>query len=138
MHRHGYQGRKLHRDQGQRRALLRGLAISLIEHGSIETTLPKAKELVPFLEVLITKAKAGGLHNRRQVLSGLDNTDATFRLVDELAPKLTGRTSGHLRIKKSVLRLGDNAQLAVVSFVDDLNAASVTAKPQPVATKEAK
>ncbi len=137
MHRHGYQGRKLHRDQGQRRALLRGLAISLIEHGSIETTLPKAKELVPFLEVLITKAKAGGLHNRRQVLSALDNTNSTFRLMDELVPKLMGRNSGHLRIVKSSLRLGDNAQLASVSFVDDLNAAPIAEKKQP-ASKETK
>ncbi len=137
MHRHGYQGRKLHRDQGQRRALLRGLAISLIDHGSIETTLPKAKELVPFLEVLITKAKAGGLHNRRQVLSALDNTNSTFRLMDELVPKLMGRNSGHLRIVKSSLRLGDNAQLASVSFVDDLNAAPVAEKKLP-ASKETK
>lgn len=120
MHRHGYKGRKLHRDGAQRTALLRGLAISLIEHGSIETTLPKAKEVVPFLEVLITKAKKGGLHNRRQVISALDNIGASLVLVDQLAPQLTGRTSGHLRIVRSRLRVGDNAQLARVSFVDTL------------------
>jgi large subunit ribosomal protein L17 len=71
MHRHGYQGRKLHRDSAQRTALLRGLAISLIEHGRIETTLPRAKELVPFVEPLITKAKKGDLASRRAVISGI-------------------------------------------------------------------
>lgn len=120
MHRHGYKGRKLHRDEGQRTALLRGLAISLVEHGSIETTIQKAKELVPFIEVLITKAKKGGLHNRRQIISALDNIDASNMLVDELAPQLTGRTSGHVRITRTKLRVGDNAQLASVSFVDTL------------------
>lgn len=120
MHRHGYKGRKLHRDTDQRTALLRGLAISLIEHGSIETTLPKAKELVPFFEVLITKAKKGGLHNRRQIISALDSISASNTLVDELAPQLTGRTSGHVRITRTRLRVGDNAQLASVSFVDTL------------------
>lgn len=120
MHRHGYKGRKLHRDGGQRTALLRGLAISLIEHGSIETTLPKAKELVPFFEVLVTKAKKGDLHNRRQVISALSNISASNTLVDELAPQLGGRDSGHVRVTRTRLRVGDNAQLASVSFVDTL------------------
>lgn len=145
MHRHGYKGRKLHRDDGQRTALLRGLAISLIEHGSIETTLPKAKELVPFVEVLITKAKKGGLHNRRQIISALDDIAVSNTLVDELAPQLTGRTSGHVRVTRTRLRTGDNAQLASVSFVDTLTrgaqpekAAPKVAKPATKATKEAK
>ena len=73
MHRHGYQGRKLHRDSAQRKALMRGLSISLIEHGAIETTLPRAKELVPFIEPIITKAKKGDLASRRNVLSALNN-----------------------------------------------------------------
>lgn len=130
MHRHGYKGRKLHRDDGQRTALLRGLAISLIEHGSIETTLPKAKEVLPFLETLITKAKKGGLHNRRQVISALDNISASNQLVDELAPQLTGRTSGHLRITRTRLRVGDNAQLASISFVDTLTRGQAVAVAQ--------
>jgi large subunit ribosomal protein L17 len=71
MHRHGYQGRKFHRERDQRRALIKSLADSLIKYESIETTLPKAKEVVPYLEKLITKAKKGDLHNRRQVISGL-------------------------------------------------------------------
>lgn len=136
MHRHGYQGRKLHRDDAQRTALIRGLAISLIEHGSIETTLPKAKELVPFFEVLITKAKRGDLANRRLVLGALDNVAAANILVDQLAPQLTARDSGHVRVSRTRLRVGDNAQLATVSFVDTLSwdRTAKVSTPEKVAT----
>lgn len=136
MHRHGYQGRKLHRERDQRRALIKSLADSLVKYESIETTLPKAKEVVPYLEKLITKAKKGDLHNRRQVLSGLQTVASAHKLVDDIAPKLQGRASGHLRIEKTSLRRGDNAQLARVSFVDDLTAAPV-AKPAAAAVKPA-
>jgi large subunit ribosomal protein L17 len=150
MHRHGYKGRKFGRERDQREALIKGLASSLVQYESIETTLPKAKEVVPYLEKLITKAKKGDLHNRRQVLSGLDTVAAAHKLVDDIAPKLKGRTSGHLRIERTNLRRGDNAQLARVSFVDDLKVAPVakavkTEKPavkaaakKPAAKKEAK
>ena len=121
MHRHGYKGRKLHRDSAQRTALMRGFAISIIEHGSIETTLPRAKEFVPFFEPIITKAKRGDLASRRAVLSAINNQTATSTLVDQLAPQLGGRDSGHVRIKRTRVRVGDNAQLARVSFVDDLS-----------------
>lgn len=120
MHRHGYKGRKFRRETDQRRALIKGLATSLVTYGAIETTLPKAKEIVPYVEVLITKAKRGDLHSRRQVIAGLTTLDAAGKLVDEIAPKLAGRTSGHLRITRTTLRVGDNAQLARVSFVDDI------------------
>jgi large subunit ribosomal protein L17 len=125
MHRHGYQGRKLNRERDQRRALIKGLADSLVKYESIETTLPKAREIVPYVEKLITKAKKGDLHNRRQVLSGLQTVASAHKLVDEIAPKLGSRASGHLRIVKTSFRRGDNAQLARVSFVDDLQAAPV-------------
>ncbi|MGF7229339.1 MAG: 50S ribosomal protein L17 [Candidatus Saccharibacteria bacterium] len=125
MHRHGYKGRKLHRERDQREALVQGLADSLIKYESIETTLPKAKEVVPYVEKLITKAKKGDLHNRRQVISGLQTVASAHKLVDEIAPKLKGRVSGHLRITRTSLRRGDNAQLARVSFVDDLSKAPV-------------
>jgi large subunit ribosomal protein L17 len=128
MHRHGYQGRKLNRERDQRKALVSGLADSLIKYESIETTLPKAKEVVPYVEKLITKAKKGDLHNRRQVIAKLHTVESAHKLVDEIAPKLKGRTSGHVRIEKTALRRGDNAQMARVSFVDDLNEAPV-AKP---------
>ncbi len=120
MHRHGYQGRKLHRERDQREALIKGLAESLVVYESIETTLPKAKEVVPYLEKLITKAKKGDLHNRRQVLAGLHTIESAHKLVDEIAPKLKGRVSGHLRIEKTSFRRGDNTQMARVSFVDNL------------------
>lgn len=128
MHRHGYKGRKFHRERDQRRALMKGLADSLVKYESIETTLPKAKEVVPYVEKLITKAKKGDLHNRRQVISSLQTVASAHKLVDDIAPKLTGRNSGHLRIERTRVRRGDNAQLARVSFVDELGEAPV-AKP---------
>lgn len=137
MHRHGYKGRKFHRERDQREALIESLAEALIIHESIETTLPKAKELVPYVEKLITKAKKGDLHNRRQIISSLQTVSSAHKLVDDIAPKLTGRDSGHLRIERTVMRRGDNAQMARVSFVDDLQQAPV-AKPAKTAAVEAK
>ena len=133
MHRHGYQGRKLSRDRDQRRALIKGLATSLVEHGKIETTLPKAKELVPYIEKLITKAKKGDLANRRAVIAGLSTQAAAFRLVDVIAPQLTGRDSGHIRVEKTRLRVGDGAQMATIAFVDDIKDT-----PKEVKKEEAK
>lgn len=137
MHRHGYKGRKFGRETDQRRALLKGLATSLFVYGSIETTIQKAKEVVPYAEKLITKAKRGDLHNRRQVIAGLSTLDAAQKLVDEIAPKLSGRTSGHLRIERTRLRVGDNAQMARISFVDDLQGAAKTEKAEKHETPKA-
>lgn len=137
MHRHGYKGRKFSRERDQRRALLKGLVSSLIEHGKVETTLPKAKELVPAAEVLITKAKSGSLHDRRQVISSTSTVAVAHKLVDEIAPKLTGRTSGHLRITRTRVRIGDNTQLAEVSFVDDITAKSEAPKAKEEAVAKA-
>jgi len=120
MHRHGYKGRKLGRERDQRRALIKGLATSLVEYGKIETTLPKAKELVRYIEKTITKAKQGDLAGRRQVVARLSTQAAAFKLVDEIAPQLTGRTSGHVRVQRTRLRVGDGAQMAKVEFVDEL------------------
>ena len=131
MHRHGYRGRKLGRERDQRRALLKGLATSLVMEESIETTLPKAKELVRYIEKLITKAKKSNLANRRAVIAGLSTQVAAVKLVDQIAPQLTGRTSGHVRVERTRLRVGDGAQMAIVEFVDEL-------KPIPKAAKEAK
>lgn len=127
MHRHGYKGRKFGRERDQRSALIKGLATSLIEHGSIETTLPKAKSVLPYTEKLITKAKKGDLHNRRQVISALNTLAVANKLVDEIAPKLKHRVSGHLRIEKTGYRRGDNSDMARISFVDDLTSAPVAA-----------
>ena len=146
MHRHGYQGRKFHRENGPRTALIKGLADSLVKNEAIETTLMKAKEIVPYVEKLITKAKKGDLHNRRQVISGLQTLTSAHKLVDEIAPKLGARDSGHLRIEKTSTRRGDNTQMARVSFVDDLKEAPVAkaakvekpaTAPKPAAKKAA-
>jgi large subunit ribosomal protein L17 len=136
MHRHGYKGRKFGRERDQRNALVRGLVESLVKEESIETTLPKAKEVVPYVEKLITKAKKGDLHNRRQVVSALHTVETAHKLVDDIAPKLAGRTSGHVRVVRTRLRRGDNAQMARISFVDDLGEAPVA--KSAVAAKPAK
>ena len=120
MHQHGYKGRKFSRERDQRRALLKGLATSLVEHGKIETTLPKAKELVRYIEKVITKAKKGDLHSRRQVIAALSTQKAAFKLVDEIAPQLTSRVSGHVSVKRTRIRVGDGTQMATISFVDEL------------------
>lgn len=139
MHSHGNKGRKFGRERDQRKALIVGLATSLVTYGKIETTLPKAKEVLPYLEDLITKAKKADLHGRRQVLSGLSTVAAAHKLVDDIAPKLGGRTSGHLRIKQTRLRVGDNTQMAEVSFVDDISPApAAQAAPKKAAVKVAK
>jgi large subunit ribosomal protein L17 len=130
MHRHGFKGRKFGRERDQRRALMKGLASNLVINGSIETTEAKAKEIVPYLEKLITTAKKGDLAARRRVISKLANVQSAHKLVDEIAPKLSGRTSGHLRIKPTAVRRGDNAQMYKVTFVDDLKA-----KAEPVKTE---
>ena len=135
MHRHGYKGRKFGRERDQRQALIVGLAESLVIRESIETTLPKAKELLSYTEKLITKAKKGGLHNRRQVISSLSTLEAAHKLVDEIAPKLSNRTSGHLKIEKTALRRGDATQMARISFVDDLKAKSKPVTPKPATVK---
>jgi large subunit ribosomal protein L17 len=135
MHRHGYQGTKFHRERDQREALIKSLAEALITKKTIKTTLPKAKAVVPYVEKLVTKAKKGDLHNRRQVI-------AAHMLVDEIAPKLMGRTSGHFRITRIENRRGDNAEMARVSFVDDLQEAPVATAAvkaaEPKTTKAAK
>ncbi len=134
MHRHGYKGRKFGRERDQRRALIKGLATSLVEHGEIETTLPKAKELSRYIEKVITKAKKGDLANRRAVIASLSTQAAAFKLVDEIAPQLSGRVSGHVRVTRTRLRIGDGAQLATIGFVDELKEVAKPAS-KPVAKK---
>jgi large subunit ribosomal protein L17 len=138
MHRHGFKGRKFGRKSDQRRALIKGLASNLAMNERIETTDAKARELVPYFDKLITKAKKGDLHNRRQVIAKMANTPSAHKLVDEIAPKLKGRTSGYLRIKPTRARQGDNAQLYSVTFVDDLHAADKKADTPPVKGSEPK
>lgn len=122
--------RKLSRTHGARQALLRSLAYHLIMQESITTTKPKAKALIPFAERLITRAKQGTLHSRRLVTSRLGNAEAAGKLCDELIPRLSGRTSGHLRIKSAQVRAGDQAKMSEVSLILD-----EAAKAQPPQAK---
>lgn len=135
MHRHGYKGRKFGRERDQRRALMKGLATNLVMEERIETTLPKAKELVRYIEKLITKAKKGDLANRRAVIAGLTTQIAAVKLVDQIAPQLTGRTSGHVRVERTRLRVGDGAQMAIIEFVDELVEKPKEAEEKPAAKK---
>jgi large subunit ribosomal protein L17 len=137
MHRHGYQGRKLGRLRDQRRALLKGLACSLFEHQRIKTTLPKARELRPFAEKLISRARKGGLANRRLVIARLGNIEIGNKLVNEIAPQIQ-RNSGYLRIVKLVNRRGDNAEMAQIEFVDAIKAVAAAEKPAKSKSVEAK
>ena len=137
MHRHGYQGRKFGRERDQRKALIKGLLTSLFEHGKIETTLPKAKDLRPAAEKLITKAKRGDLSARRQVIASVSTLNVANKLVDEIAPQIK-RDSGYLRIVKTDLRRGDNTQMAIVEFVDELKSIPKPEKAvKPAAKKSA-
>ena len=97
---HGINGRKFGRDTKHRSSLLRNLATSLIIHGRITTTLPKAKDLRPYVEKLITKAKKGGLHNIRQVQSVLYTEESRKKLFDDIAPKMKLKNGGYTRIYK--------------------------------------
>ncbi len=128
MHRHGYRGRKFGRERDQRRALMRGLMISLIEHGAITTTLPKAKELRPQAEKMITVARQGSLAGRRRLIAKL-NADTANRLVDVIVPSLK-RDSGYLRVTRlDQRRVGDNAELATIEFVDEITEVAKPDKP---------
>lgn len=119
MHRHGYKGRKFGRETDQRQALLRGLMCALVEHQSITTTTPKAKEMRRFTERLITTARKPGLANRRPVIARLGNLDLANLLIDKIVPQLK-RDSGYLRIERAGYRKGDNAELSTISFVDEI------------------
>ena len=116
--RHGKSGRRLGRSVSHRKALFANLSGSLIEHEQIVTTLPKAKDLRPIVEKLVTLGKRGDLHARRQAISEIGSETAVKRLFDTLAPRYAERNGGYLRIMKAGFRHGDNAAMAVIEFVD--------------------
>jgi large subunit ribosomal protein L17 len=116
--RHGKAGRKLNRTASHRKAMFSNMAASLIEHEQIVTTLPKAKELRPIVEKLVTLGKRGDLHARRQAISAIGNDGLVKRLFDTIAPRYASRNGGYLRIMKAGFRHGDNAAMAVIEFVD--------------------
>ncbi|RIV81221.1 50S ribosomal protein L17 [Pelagerythrobacter aerophilus] len=116
--RHGISGRKLQRKTGHRKALFRNMAAALIKHEQIMTTAPKAKELRPYVEKLITLAKRGGLSNRRLAMSRLGDETQLKKLFDVLAERYADRDGGYTRVIKAGYRASDAAQMAVIEFVD--------------------
>ncbi|MCT8991034.1 50S ribosomal protein L17 [Chelativorans sp. SCAU2101] len=116
--RHGKAGRKLNRTSSHRKAMFANMAASLIEHEQIVTTLPKAKELRPIVEKLVTLGKRGDLHARRQAIAAIRDEKLVKRLFDTVAPRYAERNGGYTRIMKAGFRYGDNAPMAVIEFVD--------------------
>ncbi|MEM8616378.1 MAG: 50S ribosomal protein L17 [Pseudomonadota bacterium] len=116
--RHGLAHRKLNRTASHRKAMFANMAASLIEHEQIVTTLPKAKELKPLMDKLVTLAKRGDLHARRQAIAKVRNEDAVKKLFDVFGERYEGRNGGYTRVLKAGFRHGDNAPRAVIEMVD--------------------
>ena len=116
--RHGRVHRKLNRTAEHRRAMFANMCASLIKHEQIVTTLPKAKELRPIVEKLVTLGKKGGLALRRQAIAELRDVDMAKKLFDVLAPRYKERNGGYTRVLKAGFRYGDSAPVAVIEFVD--------------------
>ncbi len=116
--RHGIAGRKLNRTSAHRKAMFANMAASLIKHEQIKTTLPKAKDLRPFVERLVTLGKRGTLHARRQALATLRDEAMTAKLFGPLAQRYAGRNGGYTRVLKAGFRYGDAAPMAIIEFVD--------------------
>lgn len=113
---HGVSHRHLGRDTTARKALFRSLAMALIEHGQIETTLPKAKDLRRVIEPLITKARVDSVANRRQLAKTVTNPILLAKLFKEVAPKFQGVNGGYTRVIKAGHRQGDAADMAIIEF----------------------
>ena len=116
--RHRSAGRKLNRTSKHRQMLFRNLSQALIKHEQIVTTLPKAKDLRPVVEKLITLGKRGGLHARRQAFAQLRDDKRVTKLFDVLAQRYAERAGGYTRVLKAGFRYGDSAPMAVIEFVD--------------------
>jgi large subunit ribosomal protein L17 len=125
--RHRNHSTRLNRTSEHRLALMRNLSVALVEHERIHTTAVKARQIRPFLEPLITRAKKGDLASKRLVLSRLQNRAACVKLFDDIAPRVNERDGGYLRIIKDGPRMGDGAPMAYIEFVD----------PRPEGTAEA-
>ena len=116
--RHGNSGRKLNRTASHRKAMFANMCASLVKHEQIVTTLPKAKELRPIVEKLVTLAKKGGLAARRQAISEMRDVPMVRKLFDVIGPRCKDRKGGYTRVLKAGFRHGDNAANAVIEFVD--------------------
>ncbi len=132
--RHGMAGRKLGVTSTHRQAMFRNMAVALLKHEQITTTLPKAKELRPVAEKLITLGKRGGLHARRQAYAELRDDTIVTKLFSTLADRYKARPGGYCRVLKAGIRYGDAADMAVIELVDrDISAKGIDSGPKPEA-----
>jgi large subunit ribosomal protein L17 len=116
--RHGFRGRRFNRSAEHRKAMFANMCQALIKHEQIITTLPKAKDLRPVVEKLVTLGKRGDLHARRQAIAQIKDVQLVKKLFDVLGPRYAERNGGYTRIMKAGFRFGDNAAMAVIEFVD--------------------
>ena len=132
--RHRMHGRKLNRTWSHRKAMLANMAMALVKHEQITTTLPKAKELRPYVEKLVTLGKRGDLHARRLLIAKTRDQATASKLIDVLAPRYAERPGGYVRVLKAGFRQGDNAPMAVIEFVErDVSAKGLDSGPRPEA-----
>ena len=130
--RHGMAGRKLNVTSTHRAAMFRNMATSLLKHEQITTTLPKAKELRPYVERIITLGKRGGLHARRQAYAQIMDAKVVDKLFTTIADRYKGRAGGYTRVLKAGMRYGDAADMAVIELVDrDVAAKGLDSGPKP-------
>jgi large subunit ribosomal protein L17 len=135
---HGRAKRRFNRTHEHRKAMFANLAQALIKHEQIVTTLPKAKDLRPIVEKLVTLGKRGDLHARRQAIARLRDVDLVKKLFDVLGPRYKERNGGYTRVLKAGFRYGDNAPLAVIEFVDrDVDAKGKDSGPTQTQEQEA-
>ena len=128
--RHANAHRKLNRTPEHRRAMFANMAAALIKHEQITTTLPKAKDLRPIVEKLVTLGKQGSLHARRQAIAEIRDVAMVKKLFDVIGPRYQGRSGGYTRVLKAGYRYGDSAPVAVIEFVDrDVDAKGVDSGP---------
>ena len=132
--RHGVSGRKLNKTSTHRKAMFANMAAALIKHEQITTTLPKAKELRPIAEKLVTLGKKGGLHNRRLAYAMLRDDAMVAKLFGALATRYASRAGGYTRVLRAGFRYGDAAPMGVIEFVDrDVEAKGLDSGPVQVA-----
>jgi large subunit ribosomal protein L17 len=130
--RHRLKGRKLNRTSSHRKAMFANMAVALIKHEQITTTLPKAKDLRSVVERLVTLAKRGDLHARRLLIAKTRDIGTAAKLIDVLGPRYADRPGGYVRVLKAGFRRGDDAPLAVIEFVDrDVSAKGQDSGPRP-------
>lgn len=136
--RHKLKGRKLNRTSSHRKSMFANMAVSLIMHEQIQTTVPKAKEIRPYLEILVTKAKRSDLATRRALIARIKDLAAVEKLISILGPRYKERPGGYLRIVKAGFRHGDMAPMAYIEFVErDVNAKGAITPRQKVESPEA-